>query len=225
MSDYMRGFQNREDPISIEKWPISFQKIRAPALLGVCPMWTYQNGAQVSYFLEKLWNLKKFNFRTFFPYSSGWKICFRGSTSQIEILEKIEKNRKSVREGRESWGNHSKPIFRSLGGPCGQNESYTSLVRPFPMKLCFGEVGAFLADFPETRFWSICGYVISREKKLHSKGNNFFVEVSSGKCLLGSYAWEILVFGSKTWFYLILQYFENWVLGFCWFSRKKWIFL
>ena len=124
------------------------------------------------------------------------------------ILEKFEKNRKLIRGGRVSWGNHPKPIFWSLGGPCGQYESYTSLARPFSTKLCCSEVKTFLADFLEIAFWSMCGYVISREKKLHSKGNNFFVEVSSGKCLLGSYAWEILVFVEKTWFKKFLQHFE-----------------
>ena len=62
----MRGFQNREDPISIEKWPISFQKTQAPRILGVRSMWIYQNGAQVSYFLKVSKHFEKINFRTFF---------------------------------------------------------------------------------------------------------------------------------------------------------------
>ena len=132
--------------------------------------------------------LKKSIFEHFFRTRKSKNSVFRGSVMLLGILKKIEKNRKSVRGGRASCGNHPKPIFWSLGGPCGQNESYTSLVRPFSKKLCFCEVGPFLADFPEIPFWSICGYVTSREKKLHSKGNYFFVEVSSGKCLLGSYA-------------------------------------
>ena len=142
--------------------------------------------------------LKKSIFEHFFRTRRSKNSVFRGSAAQLEILVNIEKNRKSVRGGRVSCGNHPKPFFRSLGGPCGQNESYTSLVRPFSKKLCFCEVGPFLADFSKIPFWSICGYLISQEKKLYSKGNNFFVEVSSGKCLLGSYAWEILVFESKT---------------------------
>ena len=37
---------------------------------------------------------------------------------------------------------------------------------------------------------------------------NFFAEEFSGKCLLGSYAWEILGFRSKTEFKMFLQHFE-----------------
>ena len=132
--------------------------------------------------------LKKSIFEHFFRTRKSKNSVFRGSVVLLGILKKIEKNRKSARGSRVSWGNLPKSIFLSLGGLCGQYESYTSLVRPFPMKLCFCEVGAFSADFPETRFWPMCRYVTSREKKLHSKGNYFFVEVSSGKCLLGSYA-------------------------------------
>ena len=126
------------------------------------------------------------------------KSVFKDPPPASKFPKKILKNHESGRGGRVSCGNHPKPIFWSLGGPCDQKESYTSLIRPFSKKLCFGEVGAFLVDFPEIPFWSMCGYVISQEKKLHSKGNYFFVEVSSGKCLLGSYACEILVFVSKT---------------------------
>ena len=133
----MRGFQNRDIPISIEKWPIRFQKTQAPRILGVRSMWIYQNGAQVSYFLKVSKHYVKINFRTFFSDSTGWKICFRGSTSQLEILEKSEKNRKSVRGWRTNGGNHLKSIFWSLGGPCGQNESYTSLARPFFEEVVF----------------------------------------------------------------------------------------
>ena len=133
-------------------------------------------------------------------------ICSRGRNSR--------KNRKSARVGRVLCGNHPKPIFWSLRGPCGQNVSYTSPVRPFSKKLCFCEVGPFLADFPEIPLWSICGSVISREKKLHSKVNNFFAEVSSEKCLLGSYPWVILVFVEKTWCKKFSQHFEIWDLAY-----------
>ena len=176
-------------------------------------------------FWEKYETWKKSIFEHFFRTRKSKNSVFEDPWPRSKFPKKSRKNHKSARGGRISWGNHPKPIFWSLGGPCGHNESYTSPVRPFSKKLCFCEVGPFLADFPEIPFWSICGYVISQEKNIISKGNNFFDEVSSGKCLLGSYAWGILGFGSKTWFYLILQYFENWVLGFCWFSRKKWIFL
>ena len=119
--------------------------------------------------------LKKSIFEHFFRTRKSKNSVFRGSAAQLEILVKFEKNHKSVRGGRVSCGNHPKPFFRSLGGPCGQNESYTSPVRPFSKKLCCGEVGPFLSDFPEIAFWSLCGYVTSREKKLHSKGNNFLL--------------------------------------------------
>ena len=48
-----------------------------------------------------------------------------------QISKKIEKFRKSGRRGQASCGNRPKPVFWSLGGPCDQNEAYTSLVRPF----------------------------------------------------------------------------------------------
>ena len=132
--------------------------------------------------------LKKLFFEHFFRTRKSKNSVFRGSVAEVEISRKILEICKSAQGGRTSCGNRPKPIFWSLGGPCGQNESYTSLTRPFSKKLSFGEVGAFLADLSEIPFWSVCGYVTSREKKLHSKENNFFVEVSSGKCLLGSYA-------------------------------------
>ena len=55
-------------------------------------------------------------------------------------------------------GNHPKPVFWSLGGPCDQNEAYTSLARPFLTKLGLREVGPFLAEFPDMAFWSRCGF-------------------------------------------------------------------
>ena len=105
--------------------------------------------------------LKKSIFEHFFRTRKSKNSVFRGSVAELEIIEKIKKNRKSVRRGWVSWGNHPKPFFQSLGGLCGQYESYTSLVRPFSKKLFFCEVRAFLADFPEIAFWSICGYVTS----------------------------------------------------------------
>ena len=126
----------------------------------------YQIGAQVSYFWKVSKHFEKINFRTFFSDSEVQELGFRGSAAHLEILEKSEKNRKSVRGWRTNGGNHPKPIFWSLGGPCGQNEPYTNLVRPFSMKLCFCEVGPFLADFLEISFWSICVSVISREKNI-----------------------------------------------------------
>ena len=152
--------------------------------------------------------MKKSIFEHFFLCSESKYSVFEDLWPRSKFTKKSRKSYKSARGGRISWGNHPKPIFWSLGGPCGQNESYTSLKRPFSKKLCFGEVRAFLADFPEIAFWSMCGYVISREKNLHFKGNNFFAEVSSGKCLLGRFAWENLVFVSKTWFKTFLHHFE-----------------
>ena len=104
---------------------------------------------------------KKSIFEHFFRTRKSKNSVFRGSAAQLEILEKIEKNRESVRRGWVSCGNHPKLIFWSLGGLCGQNKSYTSLIGPFSKKLCFYEVGPFLADFLEIAFWSICGYVTS----------------------------------------------------------------
>ena len=46
-------------------------------------------------------------------------------------------------------------FFWRLGGPCDQNEAYTSLVRPFLTKLWARDVGAFLADFPDMAFGSV----------------------------------------------------------------------
>ena len=108
--------------------------------------------------------LKKSIFEHFFRTRKSKNSVFRGSAAQLEILEKIAKNRKSVRGGRVSWENHPKHFFRSSAGPCGQNESYTNFVRPFPKKLLFGEVSSFLVNFPEIPFWSMCGYVISPMK-------------------------------------------------------------
>ena len=92
------------------------------------------------------------------------KITFFDIGCPGEISEKIGKFRKSARRGRASCGNHPKPVFWSLGGPCDQNEAYTSLVRPFLKKLGAREVGPFLAEFPEMTFWSICGYGPSATK-------------------------------------------------------------
>ena len=118
-------------------------------------------------FFGKIMKLKKKSiFEYFFRTRKSKNSVFRGSVVHLEILEKIEKNHKSVRKGRESWGNRPKHFFRSLGGPCGQKESYTSLVRPFAKKLYFCEVGSFLADFFEISLWSICGSVILREKNI-----------------------------------------------------------
>ena len=55
----MRGFQNRDNHISLWKCSLGFQKTRAPELLGVWPMWIYHSGAEVPYFLEVSKNLKK----------------------------------------------------------------------------------------------------------------------------------------------------------------------
>ena len=135
-------------------------------------------------------NLKKINFRTFFSDSEVKKITFWESEAQIEISKKIEKNRKSARRGRVSCGNHPKPVFWSLGGPCDQNESYTSLIRPFLTKFCGPEVGAFMADFPEIAFWSICECEIPPSKNLGFWRNNFFANFFSGKCFLCSWLLE-----------------------------------
>ena len=51
--------------------------------------------------------------------------------------------------------NPPKQFFWTLGGPCGQNESYTGLVRPLFMILYNFEVGPLLADIPETAFLTI----------------------------------------------------------------------
>ena len=139
--------------------------------------------------------MKKNYFSIIFSDSEVKKIVILRSVVRIEISEKIEKNRKSVRGGRASCGNHPKPVFGSLGGPCDQNEPYTSLVRPFLKKLCGREVGAFLSDFPEIPFWSMCGYVMSPFKNYYFKGNHFFAKLFSGKCLFGSFVWGILGFG------------------------------
>ena len=83
-------------------------------------------------FFGKFMKLKKKSiFEHFFWTRKSKNSVFRGSVAELEIIEKIEKNRKSVRRGWVSWGNHPKPFFQSLGGLCGQYESYTSLVRPF----------------------------------------------------------------------------------------------
>ena len=112
--------------------------------------------------------LKNFDFRSFFRTLKSKKSLFFDIGCPGEISEKIENFRKSRLRGRTSCGNHPKPVFWSLGGPCDQNEAYTSLVRPFLKKLWAREVGAFLADFPEIPFWPVCGYVIS------PKGNIIF---------------------------------------------------
>ena len=66
---------------------------------------------------------KKSIFEHFFRTWKSKNTVFRGFVVHLEISEKIEKNHKSVRKGRESWGNRPKPFFQSLGGPCGQKES------------------------------------------------------------------------------------------------------
>ena len=77
------------------------------------------------------------------------------SVAQIEIYKKIENFTNRAVEAGQVAETTPKPVFWSLGGPCDQNESYTSLVRPFLKKLGAREVGAFLVDFPEMTFWSV----------------------------------------------------------------------
>ena len=68
-------------------------------------------------FWEKYETWKKSIFEHFFRTRKSKNSVFWGSEVEVEILEKIEKNRKLIRGGRVSWGNHPKPFFRSLGGP------------------------------------------------------------------------------------------------------------
>ena len=69
-----------------------------------------------------------------------------------EISEKT-KFHKSAQKSRECCGIDPKLIFWTLGGLCGQNESYTSLVRPFLMIFYNREIRPFLADFREIPFF------------------------------------------------------------------------
>ena len=82
------------------------------------------------------------------------------------------KNRKSGRRGRASCGNHHKPVFWSLGGPCDKNEAYTSLVRPFLKKLWAREVGLFFGrisgnDHEENRHVTQPTMLLNRSLEQH----------------------------------------------------------
>ena len=103
--------------------------------------------------LEILW--KSF-LKIFFGLESSKNRIFK----TCGILRKSQKNRKisKIEPGRPGMlRNRSETIFFwTLGGPCGQNESYTNSVRPFFMMLYNSEVGPLLTDFPEILFSSIC---------------------------------------------------------------------
>ena len=64
-------------------------------------------------------------------------------------------------------------FFLTLGSPCGENEPYTSLVRPFLMILYIWEISLFQADFPKTAFSVIYENVTSWGKNQKNQGNHF----------------------------------------------------
>ena len=138
-------------------------------------------------------NLKKINFRTFFSDSEVQELGFSRICGRAR---NHRKNRKSVRRGWVSWGNHPKPFFR-VQEVSAVNMSHI-LVRPFSKKLCFCEVRAFLADFPEIAFWSIYGYVISY----------IFREIIfSSKYLLGN-VYQVYMHG-KFWFFDLNKFYNT----------------
>ena len=153
--------------------------------------------------------MSKNYFWNFFSDSKVKKIGFSRSATQTEISEKNENFRKSAPVGRTSCGTHPKPVFSTLGGPCGQNEAYTSLVRPFLRKLCCSEDGAFLVDSLEIPFWSICECAMPATKNLGFWRNYFFAYFFSRKCFLCSWLLEkkVCAYENHFWsFYNTLKF-------------------
>ena len=72
-----------------------------------------------------------------------------------------------------SCGIHPNIFFECLGCPCGENEPYTSLVRPFLMILYIWEISLFQADFPKTAFSVTYENVTSWGKNQKNQGNHF----------------------------------------------------
>ena len=84
----------------------------------------------------------------------SWGTRFFGILSlDRNFAKKTSKNRIMTSGGRISCGIHPNLIFSSLGFPCGQNESYTSFIRPFLMIFYSCEVGPLLTEFPRNRIF------------------------------------------------------------------------
>ena len=133
---------------------------------------------------------------------------------QSKISEKSSKNRKTARGGRAGCGNHPKPIFCGLGGPCGQNEAYTSLVRPFLIIFWFLWSSSIFVWIPRNRNFVDFRICDIAEGKLHTPGKLFFGQLFFWNCSFGPWVGEILVFRSFAWFKQFLQHFETRDLGF-----------
>ena len=151
-------------------------------------MWTYQNGAQVLYFLKVSKHFEKINFRTFFSDSEVQELGFSRFRARARNPRK-NREKSQIGPGRPGkLGKPSQTFFsefrRSLGSKWVVYQPRTTI---------FEEI--VLGWNPHlSPFWSLCGYVTSQEKNLHFLGNTFFATFFSGKCILGSSAGEILVF-------------------------------
>ena len=102
------------------------------------------------------------------------KSVFSGHVKFDEISEKIDKFRISPQGGRARFGIDPNLFFWTLGCLCGQNESYTSLIRPFLMIFYFGENRPFFMDFPEIAYSMIFKIMTSQREKVTVKGNDVF---------------------------------------------------
>ena len=102
------------------------------------------------------------------------KSVFQDMWNLMKFLKKIEKFRISPQGGRARFGIDPNIFFWRLGCLCGQNESYTSLVRPFLMIFYFREVRPFFTDFMEIAFSMIFKIMTSQREKVTVKGNDVF---------------------------------------------------
>ena len=162
----MRGFQNRDIRISIEKWPLSVPRIVIFDLLGVPPMWTYQNGAQVLYFLKVPKHFEKINFRTFFSDSEVQEIGF----SRIRGPDRNPwKNPEKSQIDPGKLGKLWKPpqtyfldFRRSLRSIWVIYQPRTNIFEEIVFLRSWGIFGRF----PGNCISVVCGYVTSQEKNI-----------------------------------------------------------
>ena len=125
-------------------------------------------------FKENQKNIRKNNFRPFFLTQKSKKSVFQDLWSLLKLVEKISKFHKSVQKSRECCVIDPKLIFWTLGGLCGQNESYTSLVRQFLMIFYNREIRPFLADILEITFFVTLQNQDIAEGKHNLLGKLFF---------------------------------------------------
>ena len=98
---------------------------------------------------------------------------FLGFCATLEISPKYTKNLRIDLWWSGMLQNPPKTFFRTSGDPCGQNEPYISLIRPFLMNLYTWEISLFQADFPKIAFSVIFENVTSWEKNQKNLGNHF----------------------------------------------------